>query len=76
MSPREIRLPAGWSRTETPLIAVTVTRFDLEGINAVPGWITNERNPLRIRVTLEQTGGGRCVNVSPDWVNFFIVVPE
>ena len=71
--PEEIGLPAGWTRTETPLLAVRVTRADLEGIRTeVNG---NIRVPLR--VTLERTWDlERCVSVSQEWILFNIEEPE
>ena len=75
VSPAEIRLPAGWTRTETPLIAVRVTRLDLEGFRAA-NWYVSEQDPLKFRLRFDNPWNyttGRCVNVTPDWVPFYIV---
>ena len=75
VSPTEIRLPAGWTRTETPLIAVRVTRFDLEGFFRAVNWYPSEHDPLNFRLRLKRWTHptGRCVNVTPEWVNFYVV---
>ena len=65
--PEEIRLPAGWTRTETPLLAVRVTDVDFEALTPT----------VPFRVTLERTWDlDRCVSVSQQWILFNIEEPE
>ena len=73
--PPEIRLPAGWTRTETVSLGVRVTRFDYERMRADHNITSRIYVPLR--VVLEGTWKpSRCVSVPQVWVSFKLEEPE
>ena len=77
--PAEIRLPAGWTRTETIPISVRVTRYDPDEAyiaqNCAP---LNEVCAEEFRVGLTMFDGSQeqCTNRPPLWVHFLLLPAE
>ena len=78
VSPSEIRLPAGWTRTETRGLRLRVTRFDYEGFRKRLNRTSRLSVPVRLTLEPLEPPWDRdgCVNVPQSWVGFNLLEPE
>ena len=77
-APREIRLPAGWTRTETISVSVRVTRYDPDEALLAQGCYRGQPlcgEPFHLRLGLDR-GLFQCVTAPLPWVHFLLLPAE